>query len=465
MAWSSAQMGRMARPLMRGFASDLSNVDRREHPAAGRLSPVPPCGPGEPGHGRVRVVPGGVARSCASSAAGDRHPVLVLPGFTADDRSTMPLRWFLRGQGYWTHGWSLGSNKGPTRRVVDGLGVRLAEVHERHERPVTVIGWSLGGIYARLLARRQPEMVRSVITLGSPFRMVDGDHSAAERLWQSVEHRFPVSERAEMYLPEDDKPPLSVPATAIYTRTDGVVRWYICIERAGDLRENIEVRGEPQRPGLSTRACWWRSATAWPSRRARGGRSGPRSAPPTCSPGPTCTARPPERTRGAPAERRTGRRVIATAVIQPAVARPNHGRERRRRSCAEVQLGHQPCGHLANLRLAWLLTRRLPARRCHGQHVPGDRAARRPPRRPRRPRPHGPMDRPGRPGRGSHVEPELRHLPGRAPAPAGAGLRPRRLSRAATPGHAGRRAGPPASGRGCSSAPGCGAGAGPPTAW
>ena len=132
---------------------------------------------------------------------------------------------------------------GPTRRVVDGLGVRLAEVHERHERPVTVIGWSLGGIYARLLARRQPEMVRSVITLGSPFRMVDGDHSAAERLWQSVEHRFPVSERAEMYLPEDDKPPLSVPSTAIYSRTDGVVRWYTCIERAGDLRENIEVRG------------------------------------------------------------------------------------------------------------------------------------------------------------------------------------------------------------------------------
>ena len=174
---------------------------------------------------------------------GDRHPVLVLPGFTADDRSTMPLRWFLRGQGYWTHGWSLGSNMGPTRRVVDGLGVRLAEVHERHERPVTVIGWSLGGIYARLLARRQPEMVRSVITLGSPFRMVDGDHSAAERLWQSVEHRFPVSERAEMYLPEDDKPPLSVPSTAIYSRTDGVVRWYTCIERAGELRENIEVRG------------------------------------------------------------------------------------------------------------------------------------------------------------------------------------------------------------------------------
>jgi hypothetical protein len=174
---------------------------------------------------------------------GDRHPVLVLPGFTADDRSTLPLRWFLRGQGYWTHGWTLGSNMGPTRRVVRGLEARLTEVHERHDRTVTLIGWSLGGIYARLLARRHPDMVRQVITLGSPFRMIDGDHSTAERLWNRRQHRFSATDREELYLPEDDRPPLSVPSTAIYTRTDGVVRWYTCIERAGDRRENIEVRG------------------------------------------------------------------------------------------------------------------------------------------------------------------------------------------------------------------------------
>ena len=108
---------------------------------------------------------------------GDRHPVLVLPGFTADDRSTVPLRWFLRSQGYWTHGWHLGSNYGPTRRIIQGLDERILEIYERHERKVTVIGWSLGGIYARMLARRQPDSVRQVITLGSPFRMVEGDHS------------------------------------------------------------------------------------------------------------------------------------------------------------------------------------------------------------------------------------------------------------------------------------------------
>ena len=85
---------------------------------------------------------------------GDRHPVLVLPGFTAGDRSTAPLRWFLRSQGWWAHGWHLGPNFGPTRRVVNGIQERLDELHGLHGRAVSSVGWSLGGIYARELARR-----------------------------------------------------------------------------------------------------------------------------------------------------------------------------------------------------------------------------------------------------------------------------------------------------------------------
>lgn len=173
---------------------------------------------------------------------GDRHPVLVLPGFTADDRSTVPLRWFLRGQGYWTHGWHLGSNLGPTPRTLQGIEARLDEIYERHERKVTLIGWSLGGIYARMLARRAPDKVRQVITLGSPFRMVEGDRSHADRLWRVFEPGFSPSAMESLVMDEDRKPALEVPSTAIYSRTDGVVKWYMCIERAGDLRENIEVR-------------------------------------------------------------------------------------------------------------------------------------------------------------------------------------------------------------------------------
>src|SRR5437870_1661144 len=99
---------------------------------------------------------------------GDQHPVLVLPGFTASDVTTTPLRWQLRSWGYWAHGWQLGRNLGPTPAVLEGLVDRLLTLHERHGRKVTLIGWSLGGIYARELARQFPDSVRSVITLGSP---------------------------------------------------------------------------------------------------------------------------------------------------------------------------------------------------------------------------------------------------------------------------------------------------------
>ena len=173
---------------------------------------------------------------------GDRHPVLVLPGFTAGDRSTAPLRFVLRSQGYWTHGWRLGANVGPTRRILTGMQARLEELYERHQRPVSIVGWSLGGIYARELARALPDRVRQVITLGSPFRMVDGDRSAASRIADSLADRF-SDEWTALAVAEERRPPRPVPSTAISTRTDGVVRWHTCIDAVSDRHENIEVRG------------------------------------------------------------------------------------------------------------------------------------------------------------------------------------------------------------------------------
>lgn len=172
---------------------------------------------------------------------GDRHPVLVLPGFTADDRSTAALRGLLRAQGYWTHGWGLGRNMGPTPRVVEGMLDRFAQLHERHGRKVSLVGWSLGGVFARELARTAPDAVRQVITLGSPFRMGAGDRSAASPLWDSLQrhHEIGLDDR----VPEHEREPLAMPATAIYTRTDGVVNWWHCVEATGAMRESIEVRG------------------------------------------------------------------------------------------------------------------------------------------------------------------------------------------------------------------------------
>ncbi len=172
---------------------------------------------------------------------GDRHPVLVLPGFTASDRSTGPLRTTLRGKGYWVHGWRLGTNVGPQPRIVEGIERRLVHLHRRHGRRVSLVGWSLGGVYARELARRHPESVRQVITLGSPFRLRLGDRGRGSALYDAVAPRDDpfLSARA----PEYERPTLTVPSTSIYTRTDGVVRWHTCLEEVGSERENIEVFG------------------------------------------------------------------------------------------------------------------------------------------------------------------------------------------------------------------------------
>lgn len=172
---------------------------------------------------------------------GDGHPVLVLPGFTAADGSTLQLRALLRRLGYRTYGWKLGSNLGPTREIVRGLEKLVQEIYEKEQQPVSIVGWSLGGIYARGLARQFPDLVRQVITLGSPIRMAPGDPSAAQRLWDTLEpfhDREAVGRIAE---PEDE--PMPVPSTAVYTRSDGVVHWRLCLEEKGPTSESVEVLG------------------------------------------------------------------------------------------------------------------------------------------------------------------------------------------------------------------------------
>lgn len=172
---------------------------------------------------------------------GDGHPVLVLPGFTAGDRSTGPLRDTLRGLGYYTHGWRLGQNLGPTPKVVDGLLERLNAAHAREGQKVSLVGWSLGGIFARELAHELPDLIRQVITLGSPFRMTGPSRSPTSALYARLGPLHARDRRERV--PESDRPPLEVPATAIYTRTDGVVRWWQCLESDGPMRENIRVLG------------------------------------------------------------------------------------------------------------------------------------------------------------------------------------------------------------------------------
>lgn len=172
---------------------------------------------------------------------GDGHPVLVLPGFMASDRSTQILRSVLTSRGFDVHGWSLGRNTGPSVKVIEGMDRKLADLHHRTGQRVTVVGWSLGGIYARELAREMPQAIRQVITLGSPFRMTASDRSTVSDVFERLNDLSDGQLNA--HVPESERPRLTVPSTAIYSRTDGVVRWHTCIDEDGPRRENIEVRG------------------------------------------------------------------------------------------------------------------------------------------------------------------------------------------------------------------------------
>jgi pimeloyl-ACP methyl ester carboxylesterase len=172
----------------------------------------------------------------AAAPRGDGHPVLVLPGFLADDRSTRALRWFLRDRGYHAHAWRLGRNTGPAPETVSGLAERLTSLHRRHDRKVSIVGWSLGGIYARELARAFPDHVRQVITLASPFR--DPGASTVARFARLGIGPKPTGDST---IPiERLRAPLPVPTTSFYSETDGIVAWQSCLAE-GPRAENLAV--------------------------------------------------------------------------------------------------------------------------------------------------------------------------------------------------------------------------------
>jgi dienelactone hydrolase len=219
----------------------MSPTQERGRTSAGAVS-GPPLGLvlSEPVRGLARFAAMPLASSWLSSAPrGDGHGVLVLPGLLASDVSTAVLRRFLRRLGYAAAGWDLGRNRGPTDQVVDELPGVLSALAERTGRPVSLIGWSLGGIFARELARRDPAQVRQVITLGSPFALTDPRQSHADGAYQRRAH---LHATGRLPTPEEVAQPIKVPSTAVYSRRDGIVSWQACIGPETSLHENIEVR-------------------------------------------------------------------------------------------------------------------------------------------------------------------------------------------------------------------------------
>jgi pimeloyl-ACP methyl ester carboxylesterase len=169
---------------------------------------------------------------------GDGHPVLVLPGLVASDLSTRPLRSFLKTRGYAVKGWGQGRNLGLREGVRDSMVDLLREMSDLSGRKVSLVGWSLGGLYARQLAKMMPDRVRSVITLGSPFAV----GPKATNAWRVYE--MASGQRAEQVDPGfggslAEPPP--VPTTAIFSRTDGICAWQGCMEKTSATSESIEV--------------------------------------------------------------------------------------------------------------------------------------------------------------------------------------------------------------------------------
>ena len=167
---------------------------------------------------------------------GDGHPVLVLPGLAAGDASTALLRCFLRSRGYAAFGWGQGINLGLREGVVVRAHETLRQLYVMHGRTVSVIGWSLGGLYARELAKHSPEMVRLCISMGSPFT----GHPRETNAWRLYElasgHKI---DWHDFHGPLRAAPP--VPTTSIWSPTDGVVAWRCSVETRRILAENIVV--------------------------------------------------------------------------------------------------------------------------------------------------------------------------------------------------------------------------------
>ena len=170
---------------------------------------------------------------------GDGHGVLVLPGFMASDYPTRPLRSLLSDLGYDAVGWKLGRNVKVDNARIEAMMGCVDELHSRTGRPVSIVGWSLGGVFARELAKMAPEKVRLVISLGSPISD-DRGHTNAARLFELLNGKEPEPLRDGGFRGLGDAPP--VPTTSILTRTDGVVHWRGSVQ-CGDRQdcENIEV--------------------------------------------------------------------------------------------------------------------------------------------------------------------------------------------------------------------------------
>lgn len=177
--------------------------------------------------------------SLLTAPKGDGRPIALAPGYLAGELSMEPLAFFLRTLGYKVYPWGLGGNNGDVEDDIDRFGERIVGLHEEVEgEPITLIGWSLGGVIAREVARLQEPCVREVITLGTPvvggpkYTTIGGFYAALKRV-NLDELEVEVHERNAMGLKQ--------PVTSIYSKSDGVVAWQASVDVYNAHARNIPV--------------------------------------------------------------------------------------------------------------------------------------------------------------------------------------------------------------------------------
>ena len=178
----------------------------------------------------------------AEAPKGEAHPVMVLPGFIGGDESTLMLRRFLTRLGYKALPWLQGTNTG-NPQLLEGAMRRLFRMHQALGTKISLIGQSLGGVFAREIANEFPDAVRCVVTLGSPYAAIDQGTTNAmvERMFEELSGL--TIEQMKARIPQGRRQRLPLPATSIYSKEDGVVAWQACIEPESELSENIRVLG------------------------------------------------------------------------------------------------------------------------------------------------------------------------------------------------------------------------------
>lgn len=228
-----------------------AGVRHADRPFTPRETSVPSGPPGLlAGAAEVRAglqVPRLLAAGARLSRAprGDGGVVVDVPGWLAGEATNAPLRRFLRRLGHDARGWGLGYNSGRPERDARLLAARVRIAAEESGRPVALVGWSLGGLIAREVARHHPDVVRRVVTYGTP--VVGGPtHTVGARRY-GPDESVRITRLAERL---DAEHPIEVPVTAILSRRDGIVSWRACIDRTSRDVEHVEVRSTHLGMGL-----------------------------------------------------------------------------------------------------------------------------------------------------------------------------------------------------------------------